>query len=324
MIDAYGRNIDYLRISITDRCNFRCLYCMPEEGVELCKHEEMLTYDEILKIVQLMSKIGFQKIKITGGEPLVRKGVKSLVKSINEIDGINSITMTSNGYLLADEIDELVANGLKGINISLDTLNNQLFMNITKVDGLNKVIEAINKAKQYENLNLKINCVPLGLKEQDLLELVMLAKDNNIHVRFIEMMPIGLGKKFDFVSEEDIIKLLSPSIGEFKPYNGKLGNGPSHYYQIDGFKGKVGFISALSHKFCHECNRIRLTSTGYLKTCLQYDVGVDLKSLLRNGSSDEEILEAIKVAINNKPMEHHFLNKDINNEETLEMARIGG
>ena len=324
MIDAYGRNIDYLRISVTDRCNFRCQYCMPEEGIELCKHDEMLTFDEITRIVRIMASIGFRKIKLTGGEPLVRKGVHSLVEDIRKIDGIKDITMTTNGYLLEDEIDKLVEKGLTGINISLDTLEDTLFKNITRVDGLERVLRGIKKTKDYKELNVKVNCVPLGLEEQDLKSIALLAKEDKIHVRFIEMMPIGLGKKYMFTSEEEIIKELEPKVGEFKPYKNKLGNGPSHYYEIEGFKGKIGFISALSHKFCHECNRIRLTSTGYLKTCLQYDIGVDLRTLLRNGSSDEEILKAIEAAILSKPMEHNFLNSSIDNEEQNGMSRIGG
>ncbi|MBR3841609.1 MAG: GTP 3',8-cyclase MoaA [Erysipelotrichales bacterium] len=324
MIDAYGRKIDYLRISVTDRCNFRCQYCMPEEGIELRKHDEMLTFDEITRIVRIMSSIGIRKIKLTGGEPLVRKGVHSLVEDIRKIDGIKDITMTTNGYLLEDEIDKLVEKGLTGINISLDTLEDTLFKNITRVDGLERVLRGIKKTKDYKELNVKVNCVPLGLEEQDLKSIALLAKEDKIHVRFIEMMPIGLGKKYMFTSEAEIIKELEPEIGEFKPYKNKLGNGPSHYYEIEGFKGKIGFISALSHKFCHECNRIRLTSTGYLKTCLQYDIGVDLRTLLRNGSSDEEILKAIEAAILSKPMEHNFLNSSIDNEEQNGMSRIGG
>ena len=324
MIDAYGRTIDYLRISVTDRCNFRCQYCMPEDGIDLCRHDEMLSFDEIIRIVDIMSKLGFKKIKLTGGEPLVRKGVHYLVEEICKIDGIENVTMTTNGYLLEDEIDNLVNTGIKGINISLDTLDKNLFKEITRVDALEKVLRGIEKTKEYSELNIKVNCVPLGLEKQNLKSIALLAKDNNIHVRFIEMMPIGTGKKFNFVSEEDIINELSKEFGEFKPYNKVLGNGPSHYYEIDGFKGRIGFISALSHKFCEKCNRIRLSSTGYLKTCLQYDVGVDLRELLRNGSSEEDISKAIEKAILNKPMEHSFLSEKIDNEEQNGMSRIGG
>ena len=324
MIDRYGRNIDYLRISVTDRCNFRCRYCMPEDGVELCDHKDVLTFDEIKRVVQIMSRLGINKIKLTGGEPLVRRNIHSLIEDLKKIDGIEDITMTTNGYLLENEIDLLVKKGLTGINISLDTLDKSLFSNVTRVDGIENVLRGINKTLEYRGLNIKVNCVPLGLNEQDLKSIALLAKDNNIHVRFIEMMPIGLGKEFKFIGEEEIINKLSSDLGELKPYKGKLGNGPSHYYEVDGFEGKIGFISSLTHKFCKECNRVRLTSTGYLKTCLQYDVGVDLRSLLRNGSNDVEILKAIENAIMNKPLEHAFLSEKINNEEANGMFKIGG
>lgn len=324
MIDGYGRNIDYLRISVTDRCNFRCQYCMPEDGIEQCEHSEMLTFDEIERIVRIMANIGFKKIKITGGEPLVRKNICALIKNINEIEGIESITLTTNGMLLADNLDELVRSGIRGINISLDTLDKSLFKEIARVDALDKVMEGIHLAARNDNINLKINCVPLGLENQDLIEIANLARNNNIHVRFIEMMPIGFGKKFKYISEDEIVSLMNERIGELTPFDGKLGNGPSHYYSVDGFKGKIGFVSALSHKFCSECNRIRLTSTGYLKTCLQYDVGVDLREYLRNGSTDEDIKKAIEKAILAKPMEHSFLNNNIEDEETRPMSKIGG
>lgn len=324
MIDGYGRKIDYLRISVTDRCNFRCLYCMPEDGIEQCKHSEMLSFDEIERLVRIMSTLGFSKIKITGGEPLVRKNVSALIKNIHAIEGIEDITLTTNGMFLADNLDELVDSGVRGINISLDTVDKTLFKDITRVDALDKVLEGIRLALHKGNLNVKINCVPLGLKEQNLVELALLAKENEIHVRFIEMMPIGLGKKFEHLGESEIVTLLNEKIGTLVPCKDVLGNGPSHYYSVSGFKGKIGFISAISHKFCNECNRIRLTSTGYLKTCLQYDTGVDLRELLRNGSSDEVIKEAIERAILTKPMEHSFLKGNIEDEENRPMSKIGG
>lgn len=324
MIDGYGRNIDYLRISVTDRCNFRCQYCMPEDGIEQCEHSEMLSFDEIERIVRIMATLGFSKIKITGGEPLVRKNVSALIKNINAIDGINDITLTTNGMLLGSTLDELIDSGVSAINISLDTLNKDVFKTITRVDAFDKVMEGVRLALLKENLNLKINCVPLGIDSQNLVELASLAKEHPLHVRFIEMMPIGLGKKFKFMNEDEIVSLLSKEFGTLSMYDGQLGNGPSHYYSVPGFKGKIGFISALSHKFCGNCNRIRLTSTGFLKTCLQYDVGVDLRELLRNGSSDEDIRLAIEKAIMTKPMEHSFLTENIIDEESRPMSKIGG
>lgn len=324
MNDGYGRKIDYLRISVTERCNLRCQYCMPEEGIEQCRHTDMLNFEEIERIVRVMASLGFTKIKLTGGEPLVRKGLHNLVKSIYMIDGIEDITLTTNGVLLADYLDVLVESGIHKFNISLDTLDAGLFSKITRVDAFEKVMEGIKLALSKEDLTVKINCVPLGIKEQDLVELATLARDDSIHVRFIEMMPIGLGKKFDYLGENEIVAMLSEKFGPLVPCKDELGYGPSNYYSIEGFKGKIGFISALSHKFCEKCNRIRLTSTGYLKTCLQYDIGVDLRELLRNGSSDAVIKEAIERAILAKPMEHSFLEENIKNEENRPMSKIGG
>lgn len=324
MQDSHGRTIDYIRISITDRCNLRCLYCMPENGIELCRHDEVLRYEEFVRLCRIFASLGMKKVKITGGEALVRKDALHLMQTIKNIEGIEQVTLTTNGILLGDYLDDLVKIGIDGINISLDSLDSGEFKRITRVGDAEKVKASLQKALQYPQLKLKINCVPFDGENQKLLDLVALAKDNPLHVRFIEIMPIGEGKKYHFMQEDAIKARIEEKYGKLVPCTEKLGNGPSHYFSLQNFQGKIGFISAISHKFCHECNRIRLTCTGYLKTCLQYEIGVDLRELLRQGASDSMLEDAVRQAVLKKPLEHAFLQKDIVFEEQAKMASIGG
>ena len=326
MIDRCGRNIDYLRISVTDRCNLRCIYCMPEEGIRLTGRENILQEPEIIRVCRVMAELGIKKIKITGGEPLVRPRMPGLIHQIKAIPGIEKVTLTTNGILLKKQMKELAEAGLDSLNISLDTLDREGFMKITRRDLLDDTLAGIEEAMKYPNVQLKINCVPLGIEEQNLCEIAEFAHKYPVHVRFIEMMPIGYGSYFTGMSQENIVSLLEEKIGLRFPYEGlPLGNGPCKYYTVDGFQGKIGFISAISHKFCSECNRIRLTSQGYLKTCLQYTAGRDLREALRNGGTDEELKEIIKAALSEKPDGHHFREKVKEDDtESLCMSQIGG
>jgi cyclic pyranopterin phosphate synthase len=226
--------------------------------------------------------------------------------------------------LLEDQMDALAAAEINGINISIDTLNPKTFAEITRRDVFSQVYKGIQKALTYPEISVKLNCLPLGLEEQNLEEIAELAKDNMVHVRFIEVMPIGQGKNYKFLSETQIINMLEKKFGKMAPFGEVLGHGPGHYYSIEGFRGKIGFISAISHKFCGTCNRIRLTAEGYLKSCLQYDTGRDLRFLLRNGATDEEIKDAIVQGIEEKPIEHIFLSGHIDQEENHTMSQIGG
>lgn len=324
MIDGHGRKIDYLRISLIDRCNLRCVYCMPEDGVDMVPHEEILTYEEILRLAKVFAGLGFRKIKLTGGEPLVRKEAVKLVREIKATPGIEKVTLTTNGTLLGEIMDELAEAGIDGINLSLDTLKPEVYEKIVRRDRFAQAMEGFEAALKHPEIPLKINCVPMGMEGQDVLNMAELAKKYPVHVRFIEMMPIGLGKQFDFSSEDSILQGLKERYGEYVPYKKELGNGPGHYYSFDGFKGKIGFISAISHKFCDACNRVRLTAQGYLKTCLQYDIGVDLKKLLRDGAEDEELRKAIEEAICQKPIGHQFGSALEEHAESHMMAQIGG
>lgn len=325
MIDRCGRKIDYLRISVTDRCNLRCIYCMPEDGIRLTEREKILQEPEILRICRVMSELGITKIKITGGEPLVRPRIPGLIRQIKEIPGIQKVTLTTNGILLKDQMQALAESGLDSLNISLDTLDRECFCKITRRDLLDGTLDGIKEAMKYPEVQLKINCVPLGLEEQDLCGIAEFARKNPVHVRFIEMMPIGLGSRFPMVSEAQIRQRIEEKYGRLTPYYQPRGNGPCRYYEAPGLIGKIGFISAVSHKFCDTCNRVRLTSDGFLKTCLQYDFGVSLKPLLEQRISDEALWEVMREAIKNKPKAHHF-NEDRKKreDEVKGMSQIGG
>lgn len=323
MIDGIGRKIDYLRISVTDKCNLRCRYCMPEGGIDLLPHKELLTLEEVFRVVKIMEGLGITKVRLTGGEPLVRKNLVKLVADIGGISGINEIAMTTNGVLFAQKAEELKNAGLTSVNISLDTLDADSFCNITRVNEHEKVMEAINKAQEL-GIRTKINCVPCReLNEDDIENIVLLAKDRDIDVRFIELMPIGCGKDFHGISTDEILCRLERKYGKAKLSFEKRGNGPARYYEFENFCGKIGFISPMSHQFCSECNRIRLTAEGRLKLCLHYDRGIELKPLLRDGMADDEIREEIKCAIMGKPAAHDFGNEAANSDKR-KMVQIGG
>lgn len=324
MIDGQGRTIDYIRISVTDRCNLRCVYCMPEGGIDSVPHEEVLRYQEIIKLSELFSKAGIRKIKLTGGEPLVRKGLPELAGELKRLPGIEQVTLTTNGVLLSEQLSRLTEAGIDGINLSLDTLNPEVYARITRGGNLGKVMDGFYKTLEEGRIPLKINCVPMGLPGQNAEELANLAKEHPVHVRFIEMMPIGLGRQYKGVLEEELLLKLEDCFGEAVPCKERLGNGPGHYVSFPGFEGKIGFISAVSHKFCHLCNRVRLTSQGFLKTCLQYERGVDLKKLLREGASEEVILEAVSQAVAKKPVSHQFEQEGTGEREWRTMSQIGG
>ena len=324
MIDKYGRTIDYLRISLTDRCNLRCIYCMPQEGVPLLCQEDILTFDEILRVCGCSASLGIRKIKLTGGEPLIRLGCADLAGKIKELPGIEKVTITTNGILLADYITDLIDAGIDGINISLDTLDDETFRQITRRDGIDRVLLGLKAALSYPKLSVKINSVPVVREESNLVSLASLARKYPVHVRFIEMMPIGYGKQFPFQDENSIIQILEKAYGPLKPVREKYGNGPCHYYEIDGFLGKIGFISAVTHKFCSRCNRVRLTPEGFLKGCLQFQKGADLRKILREGRTDHELTEAIRNVIYNKPAGHHFYEANTDLDEVRGMSQIGG
>lgn len=350
MQDGLGREIDYLRISVTDKCNLRCRYCMPPHGITPLAHEEILTLEEIFRLVRIMEQLGIRKVRLTGGEPMVRKNLPWLVEQIHGLCGIREIAMTTNGTLFAPQAKVYREAGLTAVNISLDTLDPERFRCITGCDradrtaGVDSVLCAIDAALEQQ-LRVKINCVPcVEMNGDDLEGIAMLAEDRPVDVRFIELMPIGCGKDYMGISSEEILRRLERRFGAAIAVPGKSPlavagraadpyeetDGPAEYYQFPGFSGRIGFISPISHKFCRECNRIRLTCEGRLKLCLHYDRGLELKPLLRGGANDEEIGRHIINALKEKPSEHHFRERTEGEElpdgveEQRKMVQIGG
>ncbi len=323
MNDNRGRQIDYLRISVTDRCNLRCRYCMPEEGTELFSHEEMLSLEELVQVCRCAAGLGISRIKLTGGEPLVRKNVVWLVEEIRKIPGIEDITMTSNGILLTGMAENLRRAGLSCVNVSLDTLDPERFAVITRRDSYEAVMQGIRAAKEA-GLEVKINCAVMeDFKEKDVLEFAEFSIRSGIPVRFIEMMPIGQGKSYAALDNDRLLAVLTRRYQDVTPVEKQMGNGPAVYYEFAGGKGCVGFISAVHHRFCGQCNRVRLTSDGYLKLCLAHEDGINLRDVIRSGCGDEELTAVMAESIGHKP-EGHLFGLDDNRETCVNMNRIGG
>lgn len=321
MKDSFNREIDYVRLSVTDRCDLRCTYCMPATGLCFLKKTEVLSFDEILFLLRSLAEQGIKKVKITGGEPLTRKDTVALIEAIKAISGIEKVTLTTNGLQLARYASALKAAKLDGINISIDTLDPDEFHEITRVGDLKRVLAGLKKAIEVGLPNIKVNTVARGeLTDEEICEIALLAKANDIHVRFIELMPIGLGRGCPGKTQEELISVLQATYGELKPFDQRLGNGPASYFSVTDFKGKIGFISALGHCFCADCDRIRITANGCLKTCLHMDDGCELKYALQT-ENKELLVEQVFSAIQKKPEQHHFLESQ---GDSRLMSQIGG
>lgn len=329
MIDANGRSINYLRISVTDRCNLRCKYCMPREGVKLREHSDILTFDEIKRIVKVCGDLGIENIRLTGGEPLVRKDIVKLIEDIKHINTIKDISITTNGVMLADYIDDLKNAGLDRINISLDTLDKNKFKEITGFDVFDKVIEGIKLSIEKGFRSVKLNVVTMRENNiSEVMDFVNLAEKDPIDVRFIELMPIGLGNLFTRISNDELKSIIQKN-KTLIPYNNFNGFGPAKYFKTLTSKGSIGFISPISHEFCSKCNKVRLTSEGFLKLCLHWNSGINLRDKLRDGIDDTRLKELIYASIRDKPNKHEFdLVEDNKNEhekyDLRSMFQIGG
>lgn len=322
MKDRFDREIDYLRISLTDRCNLRCIYCMEEEE-DFFKKEELLKDEEIIKIVKVFAKLGIKKVRLTGGEPLVRANILNLIKKIYDVEGIESIYITTNGINLKPMVKDLKSYGVKGVNISLDTLDQDKYKKMTRIGTLDKVLDSIRECLKYD-IKVKINTVLIeGLNKDEIFDLINITKENNINLRFIELMPIGIGSKFKGVTTAEIKDIIGKELTYKREEKTEKLNGPATYIKIEGYKGKIGFISAMSECFCSECNRIRVTSEGFLKTCLHFNYGIDLKKILRREDSMDKLMEVIEKSIFNKPEKHNF-NEMGKDRELKFMNKIGG
>ena len=325
MFDRYQREIHYLRLSVTDLCNLRCRYCMPD-GVEKLEREAVLTYEEFLRLAALFARCGIDTVRVTGGEPLVRKNVAQLVAGLKATPGIRRVTLTTNAVLLAEQLPALLDAGLDSVNISLDTLRPEVFRQITARDDF-AAVQAGLQAALESGLPVKLNCVPqAGVNEGELEALAALAKDNAMQVRFIEMMPIGYGAAMPCISGPELRARFARRWPELAPLSAAqehaLGDGPAVYYTVPGWQGSIGFIAAVHGEFCASCNRVRLTSQGFLRPCLASETGCDLRALLRSGADDAQLLAVIRETIWAKPREHHF--NDSSMPATRGMYRIGG
>lgn len=324
MKDIYGRTIDYMRISVTDRCNLRCRYCMPEDIMPV-GHTDILSYEELLEICESAVTIGISKFKITGGEPLVRKGAVGFIERLKQMKGVSQVTLTSNGLLLNPYLERLKDAGIDGINISLDTLDEKKYKSITGKTGVKTVLSAVRQSAQM-GLNTKLNCVIMkGINDDEILDLLEIGRRDPVDIRFIEMMPIGFGKQFTGIGADEIQSLLRERYPEISQTDQVRGNGPAAYFRIPGFLGAVGFIDAIHCSFCGECNRIRLTAEGFLKPCLYYGRGISLREEIRSGISKDKLSQLICRTIMDKPEKHHFTERDPESKaDSRKMSQIGG
>jgi len=325
-LDNFNRPISYLRISITDRCNLRCVYCMPPEGVSWRLHHEILRYEEIELIVRAAASLGISKVRLTGGEPLVRLGFVEFVRMLARIPGIDDLAMTTNGTLLAQYAAELAQAGLKRVNVSLDTLQHERFRQITRRGDLATVFEGIYAAREAGLVPLKLNTVVVrGLNDDEVVDLARLTLEGDWHVRFIEWMPLGTNAAWasdGYVSVGEVRRRIEDALGKLVPAKVRVGNGPARYYRLSGAVGTIGFISPISEHFCYQCNRLRLTADGRLRPCLLSDYEIDLRTPLRQGADLAEIRELLIRSIRAKPDRHH-LDESVSPRERA-MSEIGG
>jgi cyclic pyranopterin phosphate synthase len=313
-LDAYNRPISYLRISVTDRCNLRCIYCMPEEGVPWRPHDEVLRYEEIEVVVHAAAELGISKVRLTGGEPLVRLGVVDLVHKISRIPGVDDLAMTSNGVLLARYAHDLANAGLHRVNISLDTLDAERFRQITRCGDLVDVLAGIEAARQVGLRPIKINTVVIrGMNDDEVVDLAARTLEAGWwNIRFIELMPVGNGGLMPdqwerrVVTAQEVRRRVEAELGDLVPAKMSAGGGPARYYRLPGAKGTIGFITPISEHFCYRCNRLRLTADGQLRACLLSDQEVDLRTSLRRGANVDQIKALIVDGINRKPRRHHL------------------
>lgn len=326
LIDTYNRKIDYIRISVTDRCNLRCIYCMPSEGVREITHSEILTYEEIIRILSIATQLGIKKVRITGGEPLVRKGIPSLIKTISNLGAIEEISLTTNGVLLKRFAKELKDAGLQRLNISLDSMDPKKYEEITRGNHLSDVWEGIKISEELGFSPIKINMVPIrGFNDDEIKEFAALTFDKPHHIRFIEFMPTGakdIWSKEKYISTKELKEIIS-KLGELMPIKNEWGSGPAKNFKLPDAKGVIGFISAISDHFCAGCNRLRLTSDGKLRPCLFSDSEIDLKKALREGCDDNELQRLLLLGLQIKPEKHHINESDPNAIERP-MSAIGG
>ncbi|MFQ5825782.1 MAG: GTP 3',8-cyclase MoaA [Dehalococcoidia bacterium] len=322
--DSFQRPIDYLRVSVTDRCNLRCIYCMPPEGIHLLPREDILSYEEIHRVVRAAVELGITRIRLTGGEPLVRDGFSRLVALIARIEGIKDLSLTTNGILLSRWAARLKAAGVGRVNVSLDSLREERFREMSRGGRLRDVLRGIRRAQELGLTPVKLNTVVVrGINDDEILDFARRTLDEEWHVRFIELMPFGREEDptTSFVSVEEIQQQIA-ALGRLEPCHPKAGNGPAQYFRLPGARGTVGFISPVSEHFCVSCNRMRLTADGRLRLCLLDDAEEDLRGPLRRGASVAELKAIMEEAVAFKPAGHRLAEGMAPQART--MSRIGG
>ena len=332
LIDGYGRRITYLRISVTDRCNLRCVYCMPERGIDLVPMSEILSYEEICRVVEVAAPMGLRNVRLTGGEPLARKGIVDLVRMIAAVPGIEEVALTTNGVSLAGHAQALAEAGLRRVNVSLDTFRPDRFREITRVGRHEDVMEGIDAARAAGLRPIKLNVVLIpSLNDDETLDFAASTLEKDWEVRFIELMPFlpsescarDVSGSAGYVPNEVVRRRIEERLGPLLPSEAETGNGPAEYYRLAGAAGRIGFISPLSGEgFCSRCNRLRLTADGRLRPCLLTDREVDLKAALRGEGGDEAVRQAILRALEIKPDSHHV--NDGDRPVQRSMIEIGG
>lgn len=326
LIDSYGRRLDYLRLSVTDLCNLRCIYCMPETGVCKIPHDDILSYEELLQVAQVAVSLGVKKIRLTGGEPLVRKDIIDFTRKLAALDGLEILTLTTNGIRLPALASDLRRAGVQRVNISLDSLDRENFRRLAGRDLLDHVWQGIETALTAGFTKVKINTVVIrGMNDHELLDLARLSLDLPLEVRFIEFMPMGqihLWSADRLIPSREIMDRLG-QLGELIPVEREQDQGPARIYRFPGAKGAVGFISPVTQHFCKTCNRLRLTADGKLRLCLLSDDEFDLKSALRRDASTEELRALILEAVKNKPASH-LLAEENSHTPFKSMRQIGG
>ena len=310
--DPLQRCIDYLRISVTDRCNLNCVYCKPHERMKVLPHHEILHYEEMLRLASVAARLGIARVRVTGGEPLVRRGVVNFIASLKNIRGIHDISITTNGVLLEKMIDGLFSAGHPRLNISLDSLNPAKFHEITGSNVWDSVWQGIERAEKLRFFPIKINMVPVrGINDDEIVNFCRLTIHRRIHVRFIEFMPIGANDRWrreSCVTSDEIRLIIEREVGQLVPINSGAGAGPSENYQLPGASGVIGFISPITKHFCSSCRRLRLTADGKIRPCLLSDTEIDVKSPLRGGCSDDELERLLRLALQVKPARHYIPN----------------
>jgi len=325
-IDINHRVINYLRLSITDRCNLRCIYCMPDEGIQFIPHSDILSYEEMLQLVRIAVRVGIRKVRLTGGEPLIRKGFMGFLKDLSQIQELKDISLTTNGVLLKEYAADIKASGISRINVSMDSLRPERFFQITKRDYFDRVWEGIIEAERLGFNPIKLNIVAMrGINDNEILDFARLTLKKPYHVRFIEFMPVGRQNGW---TEESYIPINEihdriQTLGPLKPITSGALDGPAENFTLEGAKGKIGLIGALSHHFCANCNRLRLTAEGHLRGCLFSDDEVDILTPLRQGKGDSHILDLMKLAIKNKPKNHGLMDPE-RRKCVRTMSSIGG